>query len=221
MRISPPSSPSDVPDDAIDQALAVLRNAPSPEGLEARVLASLCHHEPLPHAARTHLRRWLPAALTLATAAALIAMLFLRTSNHPSVSALAPVSHSTFLHAATHSSLPPLARRTHALRTPTPLIPASVQLTSYPAPPAPLTEQEKLLLEIAHRGDREDFELLNPETVTRELAQNMAEFDHFFPPPPPFGPPAPKPSTETPTPNPISTTTPNQEIPNEAHPIDR
>ncbi len=217
MRIPLPPSPSDVPDDAIDQALAILRNAPSPEGLEARVLALLHHHEPLSPATGSYSRRWLPAALTLATAAALIATLIFRTSTHASIPALAPVSHPISLHAATHSFLPPLARRTHTLRTPTPPIPAPFQLTSYPAPPAPLTEQEKLLLEIAHRGDREDFELLNPETVTRELAQNMAEFDHFFPPPPPFGPPAPKPSTETPTPNPIS----NQEIPNEAHPIDR
>ena len=201
-------------DDAIDQALALLRNAQSPECLEARVLASLRHSESRQATAAAALsRRWLPAALTLATVSA--ALLLLRTSTHPSTPVLAPppVSQPASLRPATLSSSPSSTRRTHALRSRTSPLPAPVQLASFPAPPAPLTEQEKLLLKIAHRGDQDDMNLLNPETAARELAQNMAEFDHFFPPPPPFGPPAPKPSTETPT--------PNQETPNEALPMDR
>jgi len=36
---------------------------------------------------------------------------------------------------------------------------------NHPAPPMPLTEQEKLLLRIAHKGDPEELAMLNPEYV--------------------------------------------------------
>lgn len=57
---------------------------------------------------------------------------------------------------------------------------------SYPAPPMPLTEQEKLLLRIAHSGDPVELAMLNPEVRARREAQGEAEFQAFFPPPPPI-----------------------------------
>ncbi len=57
---------------------------------------------------------------------------------------------------------------------------------SHPAPPMPLTEQEKLLLRIAHTGDPVELAMLNPEIRARREAQGEAEFKEFFPPPPPI-----------------------------------
>lgn len=57
---------------------------------------------------------------------------------------------------------------------------------SHPAPPMPLTEQERLLLRIAHAGDPVELAMLNPEVRARREAQSEAEFKEFFPPPPPI-----------------------------------
>ncbi|SNT31293.1 hypothetical protein SAMN05421770_107120 [Granulicella rosea] len=57
---------------------------------------------------------------------------------------------------------------------------------SHPAPPMPLTEQERLLLKIAHTGDPEELAALNPELRDRALAKGAADFRAFFPPPPPL-----------------------------------
>ncbi len=61
-----------------------------------------------------------------------------------------------------------------------------VLTASHPAPPMPLTEQEKLLLRIAHTGDPVELAMLNPEIRARREAQGEAEFQEFFPPPPPI-----------------------------------
>lgn len=61
-----------------------------------------------------------------------------------------------------------------------------VLAASHPAPPMPLTEQEKLLLRIAHTGDPVELAMLNPEIRARREAQGEAEFQAFFPPPPPI-----------------------------------
>ncbi len=216
-----PLQPS--PDEAIDQALAALRNVRPAEGLETRILASLHHSEPL----RRPVRRWLPVTLGLATTSLLVAALMLRAPIRTPIST--PTSSPAFAYHSSHPrqtsvtaaqvlSLPSAPRRTSTSQRSLVSKTASSELASFPAPPAPLTEQEKMLLRIAHRGDPKDLELLNPEAAARELAQNMAAFDHFFPPPPPFGPPVPKPSTKTPAPK---DKVPDQEIPNEAHPTDR
>lgn len=196
------------PDDAIDQALAALRNARPAEGLESRILASLRHPEPLHRP--TH--RWLPVALTLATASLLVAALLLRTPTPPGSLALTHLPNPKPSARAREISPLFVSRRRPLLPRP-PALPrrAPAQLTSFPAPPAPLTEQEKVLLQIVHRGDQDTFNLLNPEATARELAQNMAAFDRFFPPPAPFGPPAPQPSIQN----------PNLETANDAHTMDR
>ena len=53
---------------------------------------------------------------------------------------------------------------------------------SHPAPPMPLTQQEKLLLRIAHRGDPIEFAELNPAQRDAQYAEEMAEVHRFFVP---------------------------------------
>jgi hypothetical protein len=50
---------------------------------------------------------------------------------------------------------------------------------SKPAPEAPLTQQEKLLLRIAQSGNPHELAMLNSEIRTRREAQDDAEFQEF------------------------------------------
>jgi|GEM_PF-859245 len=54
--------------------------------------------------------------------------------------------------------------------------------TSYPAPPMPLTEQEKLLLRIAHRGDPVELAMLDPAVRAERDAEEKADVTKFFEP---------------------------------------
>ena len=56
----------------------------------------------------------------------------------------------------------------------------SMQVISYPAPPLPLTQQEKLLLHVAHHVEPDDLKLLNPEQQAVQLAKINEEFNNFF-----------------------------------------
>jgi hypothetical protein len=51
---------------------------------------------------------------------------------------------------------------------------------SFPAPPLPLTEQERLLLRLAHRGDAENMALLNPDVQAQQIAKATEQFQQFF-----------------------------------------
>jgi hypothetical protein len=54
---------------------------------------------------------------------------------------------------------------------------------SYPAPPMPLTEQEKLLLRIAHKSDPVELAMLDPVVRAARDAEEKAEVKNFFEPP--------------------------------------
>ena len=54
-----------------------------------------------------------------------------------------------------------------------------IRAPSHPAPEAPLTEEEKMLLRVAHTGDAEEFAMLNPEMRARQDAQMEADFERF------------------------------------------
>jgi hypothetical protein len=56
----------------------------------------------------------------------------------------------------------------------------NVGRTSFPAPPLPLTEQEKLLLRLARRNDPKDRTLLNPELRAAQAAKSTQQFQQFF-----------------------------------------
>jgi hypothetical protein len=68
---------------------------------------------------------------------------------------------------------------------------SEMRAPSFPAPPMPLTQQEKLLLRLVHKGAPEELAMLDPGYRARQQAQSDAEFRNFFDPPKPFGPPKP------------------------------
>jgi hypothetical protein len=51
---------------------------------------------------------------------------------------------------------------------------------NHPAPPMPLTEQERLLLKIAHKGDPVEMAMLDPRMRAARDAEEGAEFQSFF-----------------------------------------
>jgi hypothetical protein len=53
---------------------------------------------------------------------------------------------------------------------------------SHPAPPMPLTEQERLLLRIAHRGDPVELAMLDPLRRAARDVEEQTEFQRFFKP---------------------------------------
>jgi hypothetical protein len=54
------------------------------------------------------------------------------------------------------------------------------QAAGFPAPPLPLTEQEKLLLRLAHRNDPQNMALLNRDVQAAQSAQATQQFQQFF-----------------------------------------
>jgi hypothetical protein len=56
----------------------------------------------------------------------------------------------------------------------------NLQPVSFPAPPLPLTEQEKLLLRLAHRRNPEDTAILNPAAQAAQSARANDQFQQFF-----------------------------------------
>jgi hypothetical protein len=53
---------------------------------------------------------------------------------------------------------------------------------SHPAPPMPLTEQERLLLRIAHKGDPVELAMLDPLRRAARDVEEQTEFQRFFKP---------------------------------------
>ena len=57
-----------------------------------------------------------------------------------------------------------------------------VRYGNHPAPEAPLTDQEKLLLRLAHRADPVEMAALNPVLWAKRDAEEKAEVKRFFEP---------------------------------------
>jgi hypothetical protein len=84
---------------------------------------------------------------------------------------------------------------------------------SRPAPPMPLTEQERLLLRIAHRGDPVELAMLDPMRRAARDVEEQTEFQRFFKPRTVEQPPTEQPATGQP-----ATSQPTTEQPPTAQP---
>jgi hypothetical protein len=150
----------------LDRVLAGLRDAQPSPGFERRLLAGIDAHQ---------VRRanwWWPV---FALACAVFAAVFVHNFRHVpatvKVPVLAPIT-TVATKAPERESVPPPAPR---------ILSRTLVRTSphhQPAPPLPLTEQEKLLLHLAHRPD--DATILNPVTREAQSARATTEFQHFF-----------------------------------------
>jgi hypothetical protein len=177
-------------DGTIERLLAGLRDAEPPAGIERRILEALDGmegHEASAFAAFWR-RAFRPAmAMLLACTVILIAGIAAHQQRH----APATLSRST------GTDVRPAARpelvtqkvstapRRTTLRVSVkhphdaPAV-AETQAASFPAPPLPLTEQERLLLRLAHRGDADNMAILNPDARAAQTAKATEEFQQFF-----------------------------------------
>lgn len=181
-------------DRTIERLLAGLRDAEPSAGIERRILEAMGARE----AASAPLWRRLssmplPAVATslasaMAIAGALIIAIAVRqhwsapadTRSHANTAAMRRTAQPE---AVTRKA--PIAPRRPASRVSlkhpgsVPAVPET-QVASFPAPPLPLTEQEKLLLRLAHRRNPEDTAILNPAVQAAQSAKATEQFQQFF-----------------------------------------
>lgn len=178
----------------IERLLAGLREAEPPAGIERRILNALEGmevREARPFATlwrRPVLAWWLRPALAIPLVCAVILVVAVTDYEHrhapptmrsPSagsdVRQAAVAQKPTIVPRRMDPRVPMRRPRAHA-------VPAvgETQEASFPAPPLPLTEQERLLLRLAHRGDAENMALLNPDVQAAQTAKATEQFQQFF-----------------------------------------
>jgi hypothetical protein len=171
-------------DEAIDRVLAGLRDIEPPAGLERRILDGM-EHRTVQRWSWNPLLNW-AAAGSLVIAITLVASMHRSTRGAPQHPDQAqPGELAT---ARTDAASTP---GIHSVRTPridrrsATVAPAETAMEpGFPAPPMPLTDQEKMLLRLAHRADpAEEIAMLTSDGKAIRDAQADAEFNAFFPPP--------------------------------------
>ena len=173
-------------DATIERLLAGLRDAEPPGGMERRILETLegmGAREVTPPASL-----WRPAMALLSTCAMiLMAAVLVHQHRHAPANLIrstrADVRKVTRPEVVTQkaSTGPQRTISRSLVRRPIEVHAAGeTQATSFPAPPLPLTEQEKLLLRLAHRGDPKNMAILNPDVRAAQTAEATQQFQQFF-----------------------------------------
>jgi hypothetical protein len=179
----------------IEKLLAGLRDAEPPGGMEHRILEALDGMGASEAAASASLwRRPLRPTLAMLLACAVILMVAftVQQRKHVPGQQLVPLKPKNGLNGAPNivSSLRVSQKPQHAaadqkVQSPpkrpqdAPAV-GETQTASFPAPPLPLTEQERLLLRLAHRGDSDTTAILNPEVRAAQTAKATDQFQQFF-----------------------------------------
>lgn len=191
-------------DQAIEKVLAGLRDAEAPAGMERRILETVQSHA----SARsrwdwlTTFTPWI-AARPMAYAAALAGAVMLvlaipaihqrREASIPSAkvtpSAPLPPPPSATVADSTEPQRPamiarsprrPKPRRLELVDTQESLAVREMNAPSRPAPPLPLTDQEKLLVRFVRTSTPEQLAAIDPAKWAAQDAQEKVEFDRFF-----------------------------------------
>lgn len=198
-------------EEAMDKVLAGLREAEAPAGMEQRILDALERRPLAQPAARwwTMTPVWGLAAACLVCGVVLgaVAVTWMTPKIHdvhesravpalpksPSVPAVgaALVDAETLEKSARVSQDEPNVRVVKGA-SPRKAVVADAEdseaveemrAASRPAPPMPLTEQEKMLVRIAKRNGEAEAAELNPTARAKKEADELAEFQNFFEPP--------------------------------------
>jgi hypothetical protein len=206
------------PDEAIERVLTGLRDAESPDGMNRRILDAMPDGaSPQRNQGRMWLttRPSLIGARTWAIAAAGIVVVSLicwtalrshrilhdtatvkRQEMPANIPIPAPETQPTAAQAVQPIPQRPIGESRHKTDAPKPVrqeesTPQHETVAeNHPAPEAPPTEEERLLLRFAHRADPQQLEAFNPALQSaRSLwaaqeKEEKAEFQRFFEPPP-------------------------------------
>lgn len=158
-------------DKVIDKVLAGLREAEPSRGMQRRILAAIeAREEPTVNWQWGMLLR--PAiAMSLVCAVLIAGHFFWRVSTPKMIVATKAPGPERIPEKAAIAA-PRIVSRPRHVR--------SAQLASYPAPPLPLTGQERLLLRLAHGRDETDLAILNPVVRAAQSAKATQQFQQFF-----------------------------------------
>ena len=173
-------------DGTIERLLAGLRDVEPPGGIERRILEALDGMETREVASSASL--WRPAmALLLACSAILMVTITVHQHRHAPADpgrSTSDVRQATrpelILQKAAHTGPRRTSSRVSVRRPHDVHAAGETQASSFPAPPLPLTEQERLLLRLAHRGDSENMAMLNPALRAAQTARATEQFQQFF-----------------------------------------
>jgi hypothetical protein len=199
-------------EEAIERVLASLRDAEAPVGMERRILEALEDRASVQFRSRWWRLRplWLPerrgATVSFACGVVFAGMLAVALLI-PAIRRLGHAPMQAKMNSASVRPLPPAASTEAATSVPVLQARPSTrwmakastrrdgivqdrdsaavserQEASFPAPPMPLTEQEKLLLRIAHKGDPVEVAELNPAVRAARDSEDKAEVKKFFEP---------------------------------------
>jgi hypothetical protein len=173
-------------DETIRILLAGIRDAEPPGGMQSRILQAVELH---PAVSPGLLESWgLRPAVALAFVCAAVLMAGLAVAIrvyqpwHRSANVARQVIRADVRQGArpeTTAVKPAAGPRRKAPRE-SATRPRETQLASYPAPVLPLTEQERLLLRLAHRHDVQSFAILNRDLQTAASAEAAKQFQQFF-----------------------------------------
>jgi hypothetical protein len=178
----------DEADQAIDKVLAGLREVTAPVGMERRILEAAEARA----AARGTWGWRMPLACAMGLAAVVLALAAIHRVKPtvPPVSLGAKAIPMVLMQPSVAPVKLAVARSKSAVRRKQ-VVPAldartlsDVQAPSFPAPPIPLTEQEKLLVQVAERGqpkpipvlDAKPLPMLDPDGMAKQEAQTEIHF---------------------------------------------
>jgi hypothetical protein len=172
------------PDRTIENLLAGLRDAEPPPGIHHRIVDAMLAGRAVAHSSRPRLQ----PAIAISLACALAITIWVQHHRHTpaklrSYTTNVDVPRTKPLQtAADRTPREPRRTTSKVLLRPTHASEVSLaeQTPGFPAPALPLTEQEKLLLRLAHRNDAQDMNLLNPNLQAQQSAQAAQQFQQFF-----------------------------------------
>ena len=187
------------PDHNIDRVLDALRNAAPAAGMERRIV-NVLEIEARRSALSVQSKRtvWRRAAACCAglVAAVVIGAFALRHSAPVVLTAPTASAQPSTDSPSTAETRPEVTRTAPAARTHSAAVQRSAEprrvevagsedtLVSHPAPPIPLTEQERILLRYARYGNTGDLAQISNERKAAKEDQEKQEFQAFFAPPP-------------------------------------
>jgi hypothetical protein len=172
---------SDEADIAISKVLAGLRDVETPDGMERRILRQL---EQRAAQRSTSWLQWsLPLAAVGTVACGMLVAVALRSSHKPAPipPSIARVATSPMAAAAPANSLAPeqphrVPTAKHRIVRSSKASEAATAELGFPAPPLPLTDEEKLLLRLAQGGIPKSVVLLDPEALAEREAKAEKDF---------------------------------------------
>ena len=199
-------------EEAIEKVMTGLRHSEAPQGIEHRILAALDAHASNNSASdrrnsrlralqafiQSIARQPLPTVAIFACAIVVIIVLSVAvTVAHRNVQAPAQSKLSTSPAVTQDAYVAPIHRevqvgssRARPSTQKPRLVSATYSLSlhelhtaNHPAPELPLTQEEMLLLRVAHSGNPKELAMLNSQVRAKKEAEEEAEFQKFVEPP--------------------------------------